>query len=406
METDAPLENQALMALIEVSKTVTSSLDLHEVLARVIRAADATVGVEAASLLLVDEETGNLFFEVAQGDKSDAVRRVLVPLGDGVAGWSARNREAVVVNDVDGDPRFAAWVDTVTGFQTRSLLCVPVVYRDKLLGVMELVNKVDASGFGQREVALCESIASLAAIAIDNAQVHAEQLKAARLAAVGQTVARLAHGIKNILNGIRGGSYILDRAVRCSNEAGITKGNGMVKRNSEVLAGLVLDMLAYSSERRPQRSRTDLGELCTAVAESMCEVARERNVTVHCDAPAGPELMIDPVGIRRAVLNLVSNAIDACPEDGAGVVSLRTELHADDDVCIRVADNGCGISAEDMPKLFREFFSTKGFRGTGLGLPVSHQIVCQHGGRIEVQSEAGEGTEFILHLPATPPDAD
>lgn len=405
METNVPLEGQALVALIEISKTVTSSLDLHEVLDRVIHAADTTVGVEAASLLLVDAETGDLFFEVAQGDRSDAVRRVLVPLGDGVAGWSAQNRQSAVVNDVTADPRFAAWVDTATGFQTRSLLCVPVVYRDKLLGVMELVNKSDGSGFGQRELALCESIASLAAIAIDNAQVHAEQIKAARLAAVGQTVARLAHGIKNILNGIRGGSYILQRALQASDQQGVAKGSSMVKRNSEVLADLVLDMLSYSSERTPERRKTDVGELCTTVAESMCEVARERHVTVHCEAPAGPELMIDPVGIRRAVLNLVSNAIDACPEDGSGVVSLRTESQTGD-LCIRVSDNGCGIAAEDMAKLFREFFSTKGFRGTGLGLPVSHQIVCQHGGRIEVQSEVGEGTVFTIHLPLTPSGPD
>lgn len=406
MGSIGPLESQALQALIEISKAVTSSLELHEVLERVIQAADTTVGVEASSLLLVEQSTGDLYFEVAEGDRSDAVRRVVVPLGEGVAGWTAQNRASTVVNDVASDARFTGRVDNITGFKTRSLLCVPVVCRDRLLGVMELVNKRDGSGFGQRDLALCESIAGLAAIAIDNAQAHAEKVRMARLTAMAQTVTGLAHAVKNTLTGIEGGAFILERGLANDDHQMIGKGWGMVKSSNEYLADLVLDMLCFAKGRDLNYGKTDINEICAGVVEAMDAVGRESDVTVRGDLCAeGASAMVDRTGIRRVVLNLVTNAVDACSDQGGGIVLLHTEHHDDETICIRVADNGCGIAAENMPKLFREFFSTKGLRGTGLGLPVSYEIVSQHGGRIAVRSGEGEGAVFSVYLPVSPPDA-
>ena len=406
METTLPLESHALRALIEVSKTVTSTLELHEVLALVIHAADTTVGVEASSLLLMDEESGNLVFEVTEGEKAEAVRRVVVPLGEGIAGWSAEQRKSAIINDVSSDPRFAAWVDDITGFQTRAILCVPVVYKDRLLGVMELINRIDCAPFDTHDQILCESIASLAAIAIDNAQIHAEKVQAARLAAVGQTMASLAHGIKNILNGVRGGSYILDLGLRRGHERRIQQGWDMVKRNNGFLEDLVLDMLSYSKDRVPVYAQADLNEICLSVIESVTGAATGRRVDVRWEpCPEAASVVVDSGGIRRAVLNLVSNAVDACRDDGSGVVSVGTSCRDAELVCVHVSDNGCGISAEHMARLFREFFSTKGSHGTGLGLAVSQKIVTEHGGRIEVDSVEGKGTDFTIVLPARPPGA-
>ena len=406
MRPDDSLESQALRALIEISQTVTSSLDLHEVLAHVIQAADTTVGVEASSLLLFEESTGELYFEVAEGDKSDAVRRVVVPLGEGVAGWVAQTRQNAVVNDVKSDPRFTGRVDNITGFKTLSLLCVPVVCRDRLLGVMELVNKCDGSGFDRRDLALCESIASLAAAAIYNARAHADKVNTARLTAMAQTVTGLAHAVKNTLTGIEGGAFILEKGLENDDHKMIAKGWGMVKSSNEYLADLVLDLLSFAKGRDLNYGKADINQICAGVVEAMDASGRDSSVAVRYEpCPEGAEAEVDRAGIRRVVLNLVTNAIDACAESESGIVLVHTEHSDGETICIRVADNGCGVAAENMPKLFREFFTTKGLRGTGLGLPVSHKIVSQHGGRIAVRSGEGEGAVFSVYLPVSPTNA-
>ncbi len=109
-------------------------------------------------------------------------------------------------------------------------------------------------------------------------------------------------------------------------------------------------------------------------------------------------MTIDPKGIYRCLLNLVSNSIDACDNDG--IVKLRTDIFPQDNLLtISVSDNGCGISKENIEKLFEVFFSTKGSKGTGLGLSVTHKIITEHGGEIKVTSEPGEDTEFQINLP-------
>ena len=407
MPAKVALDSQASLALVEISKAVSSSLDLHEVLEQVIQAADTTVGVEASAFLLVDESTGDLFFEVAEGDKSAAVRRVVVPMGDGVAGWSAQKRESVIVNDVEGDSRFTGRVDDVTGFQTRSVLCVPVLYRDGLLGVMELINKDDGFGFNRQDLALCESIASLAAIAIHNAQVYSEQVKAARLAAMGQTVAGLVPVVRNTLTGIEGGAFILEKGLDVDDHAMIAKGWDMVKSSNGFLSDLLLDMLCFNKGRELNYGKIDINELCTGVVESIAATAQKSGVTVRCQlCPEGADAIVDRPGIQRVVLNLVTNAVDACAQSKSGIVLVCTDHTDDETVCVRIADNGCGIAPENMPRLFREFFTTKGLRGTGLGLPVSYEIVSQHGGRLAVRSGEGEGAVFSVYLPISPPRND
>jgi len=397
------LEREALRKLIDVSRTVSSSLDLHEVLTRVTHTATDTMRVKAASLLLVERESGDLFFEVAEGEKAEAVRRIVVPMGKGIAGWVAAHRRSLIVNDVASDGRFTGWVDEMTGFTTRAILCVPLLYREKLLGVMEVINKVDGTEFTDGDLRLCESMGSLAAIAIDNAQIHAEQVRSARLAAIGQTMAGLAHCIKNILNAVQGGSYIVDLGLKDHDEEKLVKGWQIVKRNSAFLGELVLNMLTYSKEREPSYCDADLSEISQRVVELVSESAQRRNVRLRWES--GGEAVvarIDPVGIRRVLMNLVSNAVEACPDNGDGEVCVRADVRETNQVVIQISDNGCGIAPENRSKLFHEFFSTKGSRGTGLGLAVSHKIVSEHKGRIEVDSMPGQGTTFTILLPRRP----
>jgi signal transduction histidine kinase len=160
-------------------------------------------------------------------------------------------------------------------------------------------------------------------------------------------------------------------------------------------------MLSFSKDRVPALEEADLNETVGEVVELMQSRAQELGVSLVWEPAADlPSLAIDPEGIHRAVLNLVTNALDACE----GVVSARVVVATawDSEAAtahVTVSDNGAGIAPEDLPAIFHIFASTKGTRGTGLGLPVSEKIVREHGGRIGVVSEVGRGTRFDVSLP-------
>jgi len=397
------LKESELRTLLEVGKTLSANIDLDDVLNLVVDAAQDVMNVEAASLLLVDKSTNELYFQVADGEKGNKVKTIRLGMGEGIAGWVAQNGAPQIVNNVPSDPRFANRFDKTSGFQTREIIAVPVQNGPEIVGVLELMNKHESGGFNDHDLEMTQVLAGQAAVAIQTAQLHERIIDNERLAAVGQAVAGLAHCIKNILNGIKGGSYLVDKAIERDDAERLTKGWGLVKRNSDRMFDLVMDMLTYSKERQPAYEKSDANEMCTSVCELMEGKAREKSVAIQTDLDETLDLVtIDSREIHRCVLNLVSNAIDACPADN-GVVTLRTQPGAiPSQFVIAIEDNGCGISPENMAKLFQAFFSTKGSKGTGLGLPVTHKIIREHGGRIEVESELDKGTAFRIHLPKAP----
>ncbi len=393
------LSSDEQSALIEVSKTVNAHLDLDTVLESVMAVATEMLKVEASSLVLVDDATGDLLFHVAQGEKAEALKPIRIQAGQGVVGWVVESGEPAIVNDVTTDPRFSGSVDDQSGFQTKAILCVPLATSNRLWGAIEILNKLDDRPFDDHDLVLCEAVASQAAIAIENAMLHSKILETERLAAVGQTITGLAHCVKNVLNGIRGGSHMVDKGIQRDNSALIANGWDIVKRNSEFMQGLVMDMLSYSREREPELEQTDLNEILETVCSLMSKSAEEKGATITWTPNDGlRSVVLDPKGIQRCVLNLVSNAIDACESGQEGRVDVRTETN-EDSFAIRVSDNGCGIAAEDKAHLFDLFFSTKGAQGTGLGLAVTRKIVEEGGGTITVESETGQGTAFTITLP-------
>jgi signal transduction histidine kinase len=229
-------------------------------------------------------------------------------------------------------------------------------------------------------------------------------LNAERLAAVGQTVAGLSHAIKNIASGLKGGTFVLDKGIELNNKKYLLQGWEMVKGNLGKIGNLALDLLNYSKERTPEYRLCNLNEPMCEVFDLMSHEADRCGVTLEKDLdPKVSEGWLDPGGINRCILNLVSNAIDACTDiscvRGQGKVilkSLKTDGWA---VEYQVIDNGCGMDKETDKKIFEQFFSTKGSRGTGLGLMITKKIIDEHGGLIECESERGKGAKFIIRLP-------
>lgn len=235
-------------------------------------------------------------------------------------------------------------------------------------------------------------------------RLERELLGAERLAAVGQTVAGMAHCVKNILHGLKGGSYMVNIGIDKEDPKKLEAGWNMVQRNIGRTSELVQDLLSYSKERQPEMAPCRPNDIVTEVIELVQMHAEENRVTLTTQLSDDiDEVLLDQRSLHRSLLNLVSNAIDACRDDPnpGKKHQVKVATAKEGDKCIRfeVADNGAGMSPEVRAKLFSSFFSTKGPQGTGLGLLVTSKLVEEHNGTIDVDSRLDHGTTFTIRLP-------
>jgi PAS domain S-box-containing protein len=232
-------------------------------------------------------------------------------------------------------------------------------------------------------------------------QLEKEKIEAERLAAVGQTVAGIAHGVKNIIMGLEGGLYVVKSASKKQDPKLAEEGWRMLDNNIMKISALIKDFLNFSKGREFQPQWVQPAQAARDVFALYAEAARKEGITLVADLDEEIESApMDPQGIHSCLANLVSNAIDACrmsdPPGGRIVVSLREKAGI---ILYGVLDNGCGMDYEVKKKVFTTFFSTKGMGGTGLGLLTTRKIVQEHGGRIEFDSMPGKGSRFTLAFP-------
>ncbi len=229
-------------------------------------------------------------------------------------------------------------------------------------------------------------------------------LEAERLAAVGQTVAGLAHAIKNIAGGLTGGAFVLEKGIELDNQKYLGQGWDMIKGNVARIKNMALDLLNYAKEREPDYQLCDPNRPIQEVYDLLIPRAREYDVALKMEPDRSlSDVWFDPDGIHRCLLNLVTNAIDACTDiscsNRACRVILRSMRREGWAVEYQVEDNGCGMDGETRERVFQSFFSTKGSRGTGLGLMITKKIIDEHAGVIELVSERDKGATFIIRLP-------
>jgi signal transduction histidine kinase len=269
---------------------------------------------------------------------------------------------------------------------------------------------VPTGKFSADSLSLAIAIAHQAALAVEDTQYHEALVQSERLAAVGQTVAVLSHHIKNILQGLKTGGEIVDAGLAGENLDSelVKQGWKIVAKNQGKIHDLVKDMLSFSKEREPQIENVDVNALVNDVVALMKTQAQARGIRLQTRLGTLPTCQVDPEGIHRSLLNIVTNAFDAveeCEKRQVGIVTL-VEPGTDgtgDWVKIQVVDTGVGISPEDIAEIFKPFQSSKGERGTGLGLAVSRKILREHGGDIVVQSVLGKGSRFELRFPVLSP---
>lgn len=232
-------------------------------------------------------------------------------------------------------------------------------------------------------------------------ELERANLESERLAAVGQTVAGLAHGIKNILTGLEGGMYVTSTGLQKNDQSRVKRGWQMLERNMGRISELARNLLAFSRGETLRPVLMDPAALVRQAADLFLERAAQHGIALTVDIASGiAPAMLDSEGLRSCLDNLLSNAIDACllAPDGAGRIELRLR-EAEEALVFEVADTGCGMDYEVKQKAFTSFFTTKGAGGTGLGLLLTRKIVQQHGGTVTFDSSPGQGTTFRLVLP-------
>lgn len=229
--------------------------------------------------------------------------------------------------------------------------------------------------------------------------------EAERLATVGLTAAGLAHTIKNILGGLEGAMYTVDTAMERDDRARLRLGWSMVRSYIEQVDALVWNLLHYARESEPRRELRDPGELVREVEALYTDKASLVGVRLDAEVEDGlPQVSVDPQVIHACLANLVTNGVDACtwdPDEGKERrVMIAARAGDGGAVVFEVRDTGTGIPEEHRDKVLATSFSTKGLRGTGLGLLLTRKAVIQHGGAIRFETTPGQGTSFEIELPA------
>jgi signal transduction histidine kinase/pSer/pThr/pTyr-binding forkhead associated (FHA) protein len=405
--TQALSNLQAVYRIAE--EAVSPALSVDQMLKRILDLTIGVVGADRGCMLITDPQTGQSVPKVISfGRRADQATRM--PVSRSIVDYVLKKGQGVRTSDARSDRRFAPG-QSILQAGICEAMCVPMQGRYDVPGVIYVdtttsPERVILEGgvthkFSDDQLRLLVAIGSQAALAIENSRYQEALLKAERLAAMGQTIAMLSHHIKNILQGVRGGSYLIDLGLKEHNEDHVRKGWAIVEKNQNKIYQLVMDMLAFSKERQPVMQAASLNQTVGEVCELMQARAGECRVRLEVRLNESlPTATFDVEGIHRAVLNVVTNAIDAVEGTATGHVIVETGHEtANDVVFVSVTDNGAGIPEDQLGRIFNIFESTKGARGTGLGLAVSQKILREHGGDITVQTKPGFGCRFVLNWP-------
>jgi|GEM_PF-2596016 len=400
--------------LDDVARQITSTLEPDHVLSLVLERVETLLDAEASTLMTLDAARNELVFQIPRGSQAQALQGYRLPVGQGVAGWVAEHQEALRVDDTLQDARFAQSVDKQSGFQTRSLLAVPMKLQDRVTGVLEVINKRNGH-FTAEDEHLLTAVAHWAAIALANArlyhdlQLSMEQLQQAqeqllrseRLRTLGEMAGGVAHDFNNLLTVILAESQLLyDKTDNVQEREALER----IEQAARDGAQAVRRIQEYS------RIRRDVPEEIVnpnKLLEEVAAITRPRwsSVgTLTLDLNATDPIKGSPSELREVLMNLVFNAVEARRAEHPLCITLRSLQQGAWNV-IHVEDNGTGIPAALQQRIFDPYFTTKA-HGTGLGLSITYGLVSRHGGEIQVTSPLFQdetqsyGTRFTIRLPS------
>jgi len=380
-----------LERLIEISRSLNSTLSKRPLLNRILAAAQELTQTEACSILLVDRKSGKLYFEAATN--LPGLGSIVIPMEGSIAGWVVQTGKPLVVPDARDDPRFYHKSDEQSGFTTRSILSTPLIARDNVIGVLQAVNKESGGEFTEEDVELLTVLGNQAAVAVQNALLFQQS----------DLVAEIVHEMRTPLGSIVAYAELMQRpdATTAQNSQFADIIMHEAERLSD-LANRFLDLARLESGRASMaQDPVDLSTVIRMAVNVLIPQADAKQIGVSVDVPATlPSVVGDAQRLHQVMLNLLSNAVKySRPGDNITVTAMGEEHY----LTVSVTDTGPGIPADALPHIFERFYrvsATEGQAlGTGLGLTITRQIIEAHRGEITVTSEEGRGTTFTFMLP-------
>lgn len=378
--------------LLTISRDLASTLELGELLNRIVHAATDLCGAKEASILLYDEVKHELRFEAATNLNDPLMRGISIPVDSSIAGWIVTHNQPVILSKAQQDGRLFHQVGVQIKMPTESLLGVPLVSKDKVIGVLEAINK-SSGDFSLEDQELLIILGAQAAVAIQNALLFQQS----------DLISDLVHELRTPMASLATAAHILIRPdISAEKRASITHAlKEEIKRLAE-LTTTYLDFSRLESGRMHfQFQDLDLKPILEESLDILRTQIAEKGLKLTLELSDQP-LMVhaDKNRIQQVIHNLVSNAIKYNSPQGTITIKGYT---ASNSVIFLVSDTGPGISSDDQKKLFTRFFrvlgSDKYAMGTGLGLSICKRIIDAHGGSITVESQVNQGSTFAVHLP-------
>lgn len=385
-----------LRILYELINDVGSVFDIDLLLRQTLDKVFDVLKADRGYVLLLNE-AGNLVPKASR--VGGEVGNQEIPISRTIIDHVLANKVGVLSSNAMGDKRFTSG-KSVHDFGIRSAVCVPIPGREKILGVIHVDASVSEHTYTTEQLRLLTAIGYQTGMAIENVEMHKAAVQSERLAAVGETVAFLSHHIKNILQALDAGVDVVEAAINRDDLPAAKKSWPIVERSLGRINGLILNMLTFSKDREPLLEPTNINRVLRECIDLEMPRADERKIALLADLDDIPPVPADVRGLQQAFMNLITNAVDAVADE-TGVVTVASTFDSQKSaVIVRVIDNGRGIEKDKLPGIFTLFYSSKGHRGTGLGLAVARKIVTEHQGTIEVESAAGEGTTFTVTISA------
>ncbi|GAB4549998.1 MAG: hypothetical protein OHK0023_15370 [Anaerolineae bacterium] len=406
--SDLMRRNQIFERLLEISLALNANLALGPLLDEIMRATCEIVNAEAASILLYVSNTNQLRFVASNtpGENHDILLKTTVPIDTSVAGEIARSNKPIIIQDAAQDPRIYRPVELSIGFQTRSLLGVPMHIKGTVIGVLEALNKHNGP-WTEEDALYAEILASHAAVAIQNArQTEALRKANSELEKLDKVkndfIAIASHELRTPLSVILGYASILKEEAQ--GELGDHAES--VLNSALQLRSLIEDM---TNLRYLHLGKVDLklelvpcSALVSAVLNDLQRLAEAKGQQVMVNFGDDPSVSVDRGKLAMALMNILNNAIKFTPNGGQIGISVESQPR---EVWIRIHDSGVGIDAEHISKIFEEFYQaehhmTRRHNGMGLGLSIARGMIEAHNGRVWAESEGkGRGSLFTVALP-------
>lgn len=386
-----------LRILYNLIGDLTSVFNVDLLLQRTLDKIFEVMKVDRAFLMLMDSN-GKLAIKASR--QNDDTNGQKPPISRTIINEVMTRQIGILSTNAMTDKRFASG-KSVHNFGIRSAVCVPIKGRDGILGIIHLDCSVSDHTYSTEQLRLLTAIGYQTGLAVENVRLYEAAVQSERLTAVGETVAFLSHHIKNILQALSAGIDVVEMGLAKDDLVRAKGAWPIVQRNLGRINDLILNMLAFSKNREPLIETLNVNYVLNDCVELITPRADERAVAVINDLDDVPAIPADASGLHQAFMNLLTNALEAV-SDRSGVITVTSKYDSmNRNVVVTVADNGDGIAADKIDSIFTPFYSSKGHKGTGLGLAVAQKVIQEHHGKIDVKSRPGQGATFTVLLPTT-----